>query len=85
MNKFQEIFNPTPEQRKKQIDKLNELIQNNLERCGKDCSNCKHSVYVQESPYYDYLTCEYDKSIELSGGLDMRHCCDKYEFSGFIK
>lgn len=85
MNRFQEIFNPTPEQRKKQIDKINELIQSNLEQCGKDCSNCKHSVYVQESPYYDYLTCEYDKSIELPGGLDMRYCCDEYEFSGFIE
>ena len=82
-NKLKEIFNTTLN--KKQIDIINQLVYSNLDRCGECCSNCKHSIYVQESPYYDYLTCKYDKSIEVSGGLNMFHCCKKYEFVGYIK
>ena len=43
---FQEAFNPTPEQRKKQVEQINKCIQFNLERCGKDCTNCKHQKYI---------------------------------------
>ena len=84
-NKLQEIFNPTPEQRKKQIEFVNRCIQWNLDKVGKDCTNCKHHIQVQQSPYYDYTTCKLDKSVELPGGLDERHCCDKYEFMGFLE
>lgn len=82
---FQEVLNPTPEQKKKQYEFVNECIRRNLEEIGKDCENCKHCKYVQESPYYDYVTCEFDESVELPGGLDCRHCCDKYEFVGFLE
>lgn len=64
----------------KSEDMLDELVRKNFERLGKDCINCKHRKYVQASLYYDYLTCEYDNSIELPGGLDYRHCCEKYEY-----
>ena len=64
---FQEIFNPTPEQKKKQCEFVNECIRRNLEEIGKDCENCKHGKYVQESPYYDYVTCEFDESDWTAG------------------
>jgi hypothetical protein len=82
---FQEAFNPTSEQRKKQYDFLNKLIQANLDKKGPDCINCKYQKGVQESPYYDYTTCKFDNSVELPGGLDYRHCCSKYEFIGFLE
>lgn len=80
---FQEAFKPTKEQKQKYVDATNRAIQQCLDKYGKDCLVCAHSVYVQQSPYYDYLTCEFDKSVEVSGGLNVRHCCDKYEFCGF--
>ena len=82
---FEEAFNPTSEQRRKYVEQINICIQSDLERRGKDCSNCKHQKYVQQSPYYDYTTCEFDESVELPGGLDYRHCCDRYEFMGFLE
>ena len=84
-NKLQEIFNPTPEQRKKQYAFVNECIRLNLEKTGEDCTNCKHHIQVQQSPYYDYTTCKFDKSVELPGGLNKRHCCEQYEFMGFLE
>lgn len=84
-NKLQEIFNPTPDQRKKQIEFVNQGIQYNLDKVGKDCLTCKHHIWVCPHPYYDYITCKFDKSVELPGGLDERHCCKKYEFMGFVE
>lgn len=82
---FQEIFNPTPEQKKKQYEWLNEIIRKNYEKIGEDCTNCKYHKYVQHSPYYDYTTCKFDESVDLPGGLDYRHRCDRYEFIGFLE
>lgn len=82
---FQEIFNPTPEQKRKRVEQINKCIQSNLERRGKDCTNCKYHKEIQKSPYYDYTTCKFDESVELPGGLDYRHCCDRYEFMGFLE
>lgn len=82
---FQEVFNPTPEQRKKKTEQINKAIQHNLNKKGPDCTNCKHQKYVQQSVFYDYTTCKFDNSVELPGGLDYRHCCDRYEFEGFLK
>ena len=84
-NRLQEIFNPTPDQRKKQYDFMNKLIQKNLDEKGPDCTNCKYHKEIQESPYYDYTTCKFDYSVELPGGLDYRHCCERYEFMGFLE
>lgn len=82
---FQKVFSPTDDLIKKRNKTANAILRLNLKRCGKDCSNCKHCVYVQQSPYYDYLTCKFDNTVELPGGLDKRHCCDKYEFVGFAE
>ena len=82
---FQEIFNPTPEQKKKQYDWINEIIRENYKKIGDDCTNCKHHKQVQQSPYYDYTTCKFDESVELPGGLDYRYKCDRYEFMGYLE
>ena len=82
---FQEVFNPTPEQRKKKIEQINKAIQHNIDKNGPDCTNCKHQKQVQQSPYYDYTTCKFDASVELPCGLDYRHYCDRYEFEGFLE
>lgn len=84
-NLLQRTFFPTREQLKEQYDFINKLIQKNLEEKGSDCTNCRHHKDVQESPYYDYITCKFDNLVELPGGLDYRHCCDKYEFMGFLE
>lgn len=81
---FNDIFNPTPEQVKQRLRLINALLKRSLENNGEDCSNCKHSLYVQQSPYYDYTTCKFDKSVKISGGLKEGYCCDKYEFAGFL-
>ena len=82
---FQRTFFPTREQKQEQYDFMNKLIQANLDKNGPDCTNCKHQKQVQQSPYYDYTTCKFDNSVELPGGLDYRHCCDRYEFEGFLE
>lgn len=83
MSRLQEIFNPTPEQRKKQVDFLNECIRRSVEKKGKHCSNCKYHISVQESSYYDYITCKFDRSVEIGYGMG-EHSCEKYEFIGFL-
>jgi hypothetical protein len=82
---FNDIFNPTPEQLKQRLRLINALLKRSLEKNGKDCGNCKYSLYVQQSPYYDYKTCKLDKSVEISGGSREKHYCDKYEFAGFLE
>ena len=82
---FQRTFFPTKEQRKEQYDLINKFIQANLDRKGPDCTNCIYHKQVQQSSYYDYTTCKFDNSVELPGGLDYRHCCDRYEFMGFLE
>jgi hypothetical protein len=82
---FRRIFNPTPEELQAEYKWLNDLIRNSLAEKGPDCTNCKYSKTVQESPYYDYTTCKFDNSVELPGGLDHRYFCDRYEFIGFLE
>ena len=82
---FQRTFFPTREQKKEKYDLFNKLIQHDLYKKGPDCTNCKYQKYVQQSVFYDYTTCKFDESIELPGGLDYRHCCDRYEFEGFLE
>ena len=82
---FDEIFNPTPEQKKQQYDLMNECIRKNFEKIGEDCTNCKHHKQVQQNSYYDYTTCKFDNSVELPGGLDYRHKCERYEFMGYLE
>ena len=82
---WQRTFFPTREQLKEQYDFANKLIQANLDRNGPDCTNCKHHKQVQQSPYYDYTPCKFDESVELPGGLDYRHKCDRYEFMGYLE
>ena len=31
------------------------------------------------------IRCAFDESIELPGGLGYQHCCDRYEFEGFLE
>ena len=82
---FQRTFFPTREQLKEQYDFANKLIQQNLDEKGPDCTNCNHHKEVQASPYYDYTTCKFDNSVELPGGFDYRHFCDRYEFMGYFE
>ena len=81
---FKSIFNPTKEERNEQIRFLNNLRKASYTKIGEDCVNCKYSKHVQQSPYYDYTTCKFDESIELPGGLNHRHRCEKWEFEGFM-
>lgn len=82
---WNKVFHPTPEQRKQFIELINQAIQFDLDEQGKGCSNCKHRKYVQQNQFYDYTTCKFDKTVELAFGRNTeRHCCDKYEFVGFL-
>lgn len=83
---WNKVFHPTLEEKRKQIELLNECIQADLDEQGAGCSNCKHRRYVQQNQFYDYITCEFDKTIELPYGRNYKkHCCDKYEFEGFLE
>lgn len=85
-NRLQSIFCPTEEELQERYDRINELIRTDLQIYGECCSICKHSLYVQESPYYDYITCEFDSSIEFGFGEGAKnHQCDKFEFMGYFK
>ena len=81
-NPLWEAFNPNSEQLRASV---NHIIEKLYEKHGEYCATCKHERYVQESPYYDYSTCEYDKTIEFGfGDGDKEHCCDRYEFCGYV-
>lgn len=83
---FRKVFKPTKEELQKRNDFINELIRQDYNDCGECCHTCKHKEWVQESPYYDYVTCKYDKSLEFGygeGSID--YVCDKYEFQGYLE
>ena len=83
---FRNVFKPTKEERQKRHDFINELIRKDYEEHGKCCSTCKHKEYVQQSPFYDYITCKYDKPLEFGFGKGTaNHVCDKYEFQGYLE
>lgn len=79
---FNKIFNPTDEQLQQHIDYINNHIRNVYERYGKCCLTCKHCVYVQANPYYDYRSCKFNKGLEIDCAADK--CCKKYEFVGYL-
>lgn len=83
---FRRVFNPTDDERQQMYDRLNNLVDKTYEAFGECCATCKHERYVQESPYYDYVTCEYDRTLEFGfGDGDEYHHCDKYEFCGYFE
>lgn len=77
MNRLRQIFCPTDEEIQEEYRKLNALIEDDIRKNGEHCGNCEHSVCVQESPYYDYITCKFDRTLELGYGR-LKHRCDKY-------
>ena len=85
-NRLRDMLYPPQEVLQKQYDLTNEFIRKTHEKYGDCCAICKHSVYVQQSCYYDYITCEHDKTIEFGYGEGWKeHVCDKYEFCGYLK
>lgn len=78
---WNEVFNPTKEQRKRFEKNINRILQEDILINGSYCGNCKHSVYVQESVYSDYTTCKFDKNKRVY--QNEIYCCNKYEFVGF--
>ena len=80
---FQRIFNPTPDELQEQYNAINKAIQFSLDKNGPSCSTCAHKKYVQESPFYDYLTCELHPDLENPQGKDV-FPCDDYVFCGFL-
>ena len=77
---FKKTFNPSEKERKKQSDFSNKLIQHKLDKYGECCLTCKHTKYVQESPYNDYCVCratrkliDYDNPVK----------CECYKFVGW--
>lgn len=84
-NKLREIFCPTKEQSQKLYDKINKIIKENYNEYGQCCLICKHSMNVQVHKFYDYTTCELDKSLEFGYGMGIKnHVCDKFEFCGYL-
>lgn len=78
MNKLRRIFCPTLFERQEDIAFLNSLIEQDIRKNGENCSNCAHKLDVQQSPYYDYTTCKFDKTLEFGYGKT-NHRCDKYQ------
>ena len=84
-DRFRKIFRPTKEELQEQYDFINKIIKLTYEQHGKCCATCKHEVYVQPHPYYDYTTCEYNKSLVFAYGKgDTEHCCERYIFKGYL-
>ena len=85
-NKLQIIFNPTKEERQEMYDRTNAILKERYEKYGECCLTCKHSIGVQASYYYDYTTCEFDRSLEFGYGYGSeKHKCEKYEFRGYLE
>ena len=85
-NTLRSIFNPTEEELQERYNRINKIHRDYLENCGETCITCKHAMYVQQSPYYDYVTCKLDRSLEFGYGDGCsEHSCKKYEFIGYLK
>lgn len=77
---FRKIFNPSIKETQELYDTVNVILRQNLEKYGKCCASCRHSVYVQENSYHDFLSCHFDKSLMFSYGIGAeKHICEKYE------
>lgn len=76
-NKLQRIFCPTEEELQEDYAKINAIIDEDIRKNGENCRNCAHSVCVQQSPYYDYITCTFDRTLEFGYGKT-DHRCDRY-------
>lgn len=84
-NAFQRAFNPTDIERRAIRARVNGIIEKKYKAWGECCVTCKHEKYVQVSPYYDYTTCEFDKTVEFGFGEGAEyHRCDKWEFCGYL-
>ena len=82
---FRKVFHPTPEEQKARCVFINVNTREIYARYGDCCAICKHHRYVQESPYHDFTTCEYDSSLRFDRGEgSTSHVCDKYEFRGYL-
>lgn len=83
-NRLRQMFFPTKKEKQALCDRMNKIVKDLYDKHGKCCATCKHTVYMQESPYYDYVTCEFDRSLEFGLGKGTEnHCCKKYEFASF--
>lgn len=80
---FNKIFNPTDEQLQENITYIDNFIKDLHERYGECCMTCKHCIYVQSNPYYDYRSCKFDRSLEIDHASE--HCCKKYKFVGYLR
>ena len=78
---FQRAFNPTPEQKRKTYDKINETVSSDLKLHGNNCRNCSHAEYIQEHQYHDYLKCKLSCKIIESYETCV---CGKYHFCGWL-
>lgn len=75
---FDKIFHPSNEDKATENKFINSIIEKIIKRDGETCATCAHVRSVQQSPYYDYTTCEYDRTLEFPYGQTLFKC-DKYE------
>ena len=82
-NIIQEIFNPTPEQIKKQEEFIQKLTQDMIDR--HDCFYCKHAALKEHWEHGKYsgrdAWCQVDGRDEYEGLIDKKQMCLFWEYS----
>lgn len=77
---FDDIFHPTEEQKRKQIEQVNYMIRKSIEDKGECCDNCKHMEYVNAG--HGFMDCKCKKTRKW---IKETVRCEHYEFCGFIE
>ena len=76
---FDEIFHPTEDQRQAQINHINNIVKESVQKHGECCCNCK---------YYKEVNCGhgwmYAKCSKTRKWIEEDIKCEYYEFCGFI-
>lgn len=80
---FDSVFNPTEEQKKKQMEFANSIIKNYLETYGECCGNCKHLGSFNAGHGWMQSVCSLTREW-LNDDEETENRCDNYEFKGFI-
>jgi hypothetical protein len=78
--KFNDVFHPTDEQKRKHAEYVNSILCESLKNNGECCCNCKYNT-----PSYAGLGVVLPRCMKKKKFIEKDERCVYYEFCGFIE